>query len=44
MKKKLKMTMSVNDENSAGAANNNNCSKGEKISKANDFILNFHRN
>ena len=27
MKKRLKMTMSVNDENSAGAANNNNCSK-----------------
>ena len=23
------MTMSVNDENSAGAANNNNCSKAE---------------
>ena len=27
MKKRFKMTMSVNDENSAGAANNNNCSK-----------------
>ena len=29
MKKRLKMTMSVNDENSAGAANNNNCGKVE---------------
>ena len=29
MKKRLKMTMSVNDENSAGAANNNNCSKAD---------------
>ena len=29
MKKRSKMTMSVNDENSAGAANNNNCSKAD---------------
>ena len=29
MKKRFKMTMSVNDENSAGAANNNNCSKAD---------------
>lgn len=27
MKKRLKMTMSVNDENTSSAANNNNCSK-----------------
>ena len=29
MKKRLKMTMSVNDENTSSAANNNNCSKAD---------------